>query len=86
MITSWGHDSTITSNTNILTTVNDLTLHAPVLLESYGIDDKKGSTMAHISFNDSEHALFGHPSVKALHEKLSLEYSIGYISLLNPFR
>ncbi len=86
MINSWGHDSTLTSNTNILTTLNDLTLHAPVLIESYGIDEKKGSTLAHISFNDPKHVLFKHPSVTGLHDKLSLEYSIGYISLLNPYR
>ncbi len=86
MINSWGHDSTITSNTNILTTLNDLTLHAPVLIESYGIDEKMGSTLTHVSFNDSEHFLFEHPSIEALHEKLSLQHSIGYISLLNPYR
>lgn len=86
MITSWGHDSTITSNSNILMTLNELTLHAPVLLEAYGIDDKQGSCVIHISFNDTDHCLFNHPSVVALHEKLSLNYFIGYITLLNPFR
>ncbi len=86
MITSWGHDSTIAANTNILATLNELTLHGPVLLESYGFDEKKGSCLHHISFNDSNHVLFNHPSVKILHEKLTLQYSIGYITLLNPIR
>lgn len=86
MITSWGHDSTIAANTNILATLNELTLHGPVLIESYGFDEKKGSCLHHISFNDSSHVLFNHPAVKVLHEKLSLQYSIGYITLLNPIR
>ena len=85
IVTSWGHDSTVVSHSNILMTLNDLTLHAPVLIESYGINERKGFCTVSVSFNDVEHPFYKHPSIKLLHEQLSLEYFIGYIVLLNPF-
>ena len=84
MVITWGHDPVIISHSNLLITLNDALTHGPILVECYG-ENEEGARTIHIPFNDSTHPLFEHPSVKLLHEKLSLQHFCGYITLLNPF-
>jgi len=85
-ITSWGHDSTVATTSNILLTINDASAHASILAECVCVDNEIGFTKMYVAFNDAKNLLFNHPSVKQLHEKLSLEFFIGYIVMLNPFK
>lgn len=84
MITTWGHDPIFTYHSNLLITLNDAIVHGPILVECYG-ETEDGARTINVPFNDNTHPLFEHPTVKALHEKLSLEYFSGYITLLNPY-
>ena len=77
-ITSWSHDPTIATTSNILLTINDASVHAPILVECLCIDSETGFSRINMAFN--------HPSVKLLHEKLGLQHFIGYLVMLNPFR
>jgi len=85
-ITSWGHDSAVATTSNILLTINDASAHGSILAECICIDNEIGFSKIYIAFNDTKNVLFNHPSVKQLHEKLSLEHFIGYIIMLNPFK
>ena len=64
--------------------MNDALTHGPLLVECYS-ENEEGARTINIPFNDTTHPLFNHPSVQILHEKLSLKYFSGYITLLNPF-
>ena len=85
-ITSWGHDGTVATTTNVLLTINDASSHGSLLVECCCLNNETGFTKLSIAFNDVKSPLYNHPSVKILHEKLCLNYFIGYIVMLNPFR
>lgn len=85
-ISSWGHDSTVASSSNVLLTINEASSHGPILVECCCVDGEKSFSKINIAFNDTDSLFYNHPTVKLLHEKLSLKHFIGYIVLLNPFR
>ena len=85
MILTWGHDPIISSHSNLLITLNDVSCHGAILVHCYSECDNNQVEIVHVAFNDTENPLYNHPSVIKLHKLLNLEYFSGYISLIKRY-
>ena len=82
-IFTWGHDAISSYRANLNHALKEVVSHGPILLQCYSKTEDQIESV-NIAFNDTSHAFFKHPSVVALHEKLSLQYYSGYITLIKP--
>ncbi|MGH0132639.1 UNVERIFIED_CONTAM: hypothetical protein FKN15_058550 [Acipenser sinensis] len=97
LITSWGHDPGVVPTSNVLAMLNDALTHSAVLIQvnsilltpislgvyvftfSYFI-----SNVLCLFFLDfSRTNMCGHKALKALREKVNLDYFSGYVTMLN---
>lgn len=82
LITTWGHDSFVCSQSNVLITLNDALTHSPVLVQAYGLNGID-SQLVHVPFNDDTSPYFNHPTIRILHENLGLKHFVGYFTFLS---
>lgn len=91
LITSWGHDPGVVPTSNVLAMLNDALTHSAVLIQGHGIHGN--GEIVHVPFPFDEEELkgdfsrtnmCGHKALKALREKVNLDYFSGYVTMLNP--
>ncbi|XP_063404273.1 protein FAM91A1-like [Mytilus trossulus] len=88
LVTTWGHDPGVIAASNILVTLNDALTHSAVLVQAHGWQSKGKVVNISFPFKKEDGAfskdiIQNHPAVQCLCEKIDLQHSCGYVSLLN---
>ncbi|KAH3848619.1 protein FAM91A1-like [Dreissena polymorpha] len=91
LVTTWGHDPSVISTSNILLTLNDALSHSAVFVQAHGW--KSDGRIVHVPFPlDSNTGPFikghyqNHCAIEALQSHIDLNHQCGFITLLNTGR
>ncbi|XP_065183185.1 protein FAM91A1-like [Sycon ciliatum] len=95
IITTWGHDPSVVTASNVLLALNDALAHSAVLLQGYG--SQQEGDVIHVPFPLGEKELsdtqpfsratpWCHPAVRLAAKSIDLQHSCGFITILHTGR